>query len=43
MIKELRWKMSVLHKFTEISQDLLDQVTGAELPKLYFNQQGKMS
>ena len=35
--------MSVLHKFTEITQSLLDQVTGAELPKLYFNQQGAMS
>lgn len=35
--------MSVLHKFTQMAQGLLDHITGAELPTLYFNQHGEMT
>lgn len=34
---------SALNKATQLTQTVLDQVTGAEQPKLYFNPQGGMS
>lgn len=33
---------TALNKATQFTQNVLDQATGAELPKLYFNQQGEM-
>lgn len=34
--------MSILNKVSQLSQSVLDQVTGAEVPKLYFHRQGDM-
>lgn len=34
---------SALYKVTQLTQTVLDQVTGAELPKLYFKSQGQMA
>lgn len=34
---------TALNKATQFTQTVLDQVTGAECPKLYFNQQGELS
>lgn len=33
--------MSVIQKFSQLVQSLLDQVTGAELPKMYYDHQGQ--
>ncbi len=35
--------MSILNKVSQLSQSVLDRVTGAEVPKLYFNRQGEMT
>ena len=33
--------MSIINKFTQFAQSVLDQVTGAELPKMYYDQKGQ--
>lgn len=33
--------MSIINKLTQLAQSVLDQVTGAELPKMYYDQKGQ--
>lgn len=34
--------MSIINKLTQLAQSVLDQVTGAELPKTYYDQKGQL-
>ena len=43
ILKKIRLKKVNLNNVRQLTQSLLDQVTGAEQPKMYFNPQGELT
>ena len=43
ILKKIRLKKTNLNNVRQLTQNVLDQLTGAEQPKMYFNPEGELT